>query len=147
MYINQTHNLGMFGEDKTFLKWMAKIHKKRNIIKECFITYSYIWHINRSKSVYVLNAYSVKVWLRYVLPNTNNVYFCVFFQIWDSVASCQKTVLKIKKSVQINNFNQYVVLLIFSTFFSPLHRLVKIIYRRNYRSLQRFTFKINTQLQ
>ena len=58
-----------------------KIPKKRNKIKWRSITKSHIWHIYISKYVYWLNIHSVKVWWRYVLPNTNAVLFCdIFFR-------------------------------------------------------------------
>ena len=41
--------------------------------------YCYIWHINTSKCVYLLDIYCVKVWWRYVSPNTNAIHFCDFF--------------------------------------------------------------------
>ena len=53
-----------------------KIIKKRYKIKGCSITCSYIWHvINMSKCVYLLDIHFVVVWWKYVLPNTNAIYF------------------------------------------------------------------------
>ena len=46
--------------------------QKRNII---IITCSHIWYLNKPKCVHWLDTHSVKVWWRYMLPNTNIVHF------------------------------------------------------------------------
>ena len=51
-------------------------HTKRKKILWRSITCSYIWYVDISKCVYWLDTYFVKVWWKYVLPNTNTVQFC-----------------------------------------------------------------------
>ena len=43
------------------------------------ITRSYMLYINTLKCEYWLDTHSVKVWRRYVLPNTNAAHFCDIF--------------------------------------------------------------------
>ena len=50
-------------------------HECSSIIKGRGIICSYIWRVNISKCVFCLNTYSVKVWWRYILPNTNALHF------------------------------------------------------------------------
>ena len=73
-----------------------KMSNKRNKTKGHSITCSYIWHITNIK------IHSVKVLLKYVLPNTNAAHFCdIVFQTLRSVADIpRKTVLKIKNQAR-----------------------------------------------
>ena len=88
----------------TLQTWMLvnvcrKIPKKRNKIKGPSITCSYIWDINISKYVYWLDTHSMKVWWRYVLPNTNAVhYWDIFSDIGQSFRTAQTKILENQKS-------------------------------------------------
>ena len=72
-------------------------------------------HINTSKSVYLLDTYSVKVWWSYVLPNTNAVYFCdIFFRHRAKFSTCPNKESRKSKIQQLwNNLRQYTVLLVY----------------------------------
>ena len=103
MVIHQTHNLWNFREDIILLTWIVVnlvwiIPKKRNKIKDRSIICSYIWYVNKSKYAYWLDTHSVKVWWRYVLPNTNAVHFCdIFSDIGQYFWSAQTRSFGIKK--------------------------------------------------
>ena len=73
-----------------------KFLKKRIKIEGCFITCDYIWHFYTLKYLYWSDAYSVKVWWRYVLPNSNAIHFCDFIFRHRTVLTCQRN-LFIKK--------------------------------------------------
>ena len=55
------------------------MNQKRNKIKRRSITCSHICYISISKHAYWLDIHSLKVWWRYVLPNTNVVHFGLLF--------------------------------------------------------------------
>ena len=95
------HYLWKFGGDKTLQTSMAvnNILKylKNNNIQGRTITCSYIWHVDKLKCTRWLDIYSVKVWWRYVQPNTNGVPFCDIFFRQGSVFNLPiRTVPKIK---------------------------------------------------
>ena len=94
-----------------------KIPKKPNKIKIPYITCSHIWHDDKSKYMYWSDTHFLKVWWKYVLPNTH---FCdTFFRY--------RTVLPDKKISKIKNPASLGITRIiyhnFSKYFIALHKL------------------------
>ena len=79
---NQTHSLWKFAEDTKLQTWMVVYYEWKffkNRTKSMDTTCRFIWHVNRSECVQWLETDFMKVWLRYMLSNTNAAIFCVIF--------------------------------------------------------------------
>ena len=61
-----------------------------------------MWHVDKLKCVYYIETQSVKVWWRYVSPNTNAVNFCdIFLVIGQFFRPAQTNSLENQKSGNI----------------------------------------------
>ena len=110
-------------------EYCQKITKKCNKNKGLAIICSNIWHIDTSKFAYWLNwldAHSVKVWWRYVFPNTNAVHFCeIFSDIHRALFStCLTKSFEDKKSGLVR-----ITYGIYSKYFKSLHKLAVDVLR------------------
>ena len=76
---------------------MGKISKETQKIKGCSITCSHIRYFDIPKCENWSAIHSVKVWWRYVLPNTNADHFCDSFSVLGQCfRPAKKIVLEIK---------------------------------------------------
>ena len=99
-----------------------KMPKKCNKIKGRSVVCSHIWHVNNSKYVYWLDTHSMKVWWRYVLPNTNAFNFCdIIFRHRADLP--KKTLSKINNPVTLGSTR--IIYRIFSNFSKPLYLIKK----------------------
>ena len=84
-------------------KWLSimfdNTKKKHTKIKRLPIICSYIWNNSTLKFAYWFNTYSVEVWWRYVLPNTNTVHFCdISFRHRAVLPTCPKNNIQNQKA-------------------------------------------------
>ena len=152
MYINTTHNLWKFGEDTilqtaVLVNYVWKYPNKRRYKINGRSTFSHIWHIDITQSVYRLDTDSVKVWSSYVLQNTK-YHLSYYFQTYGSVADLPEKSLSVAlisfffsisckaKTNQINSFLLYIYLIY--TFL----KVITIFLASSFGNVGNATFKI-----